>query len=260
MNETIRIIKNRKSLRSYENKEISREDTDMIIHGATRAPTAGNMMLYSIIEVDDQKKKEALVKTCDDQPFIAKAPLVLIFLADFQRWVDTFQAYSVPEYCKENNLDYIEPQEADLLLACCDALIAAQNAVITAESMGIGSCYIGDIMENIEIHREMFNLPPYVFPITMLCFGYYKQKDKNKKPRSRFPQKFIHHKGEYQHFNREDFDEMFQESIKQFTGKNSFIKNAQNIGQHHYIRKTGSDFAEEMRRSVRVALENWQKK
>ena len=58
------------------------------------------------------------------------------------------------------------------MLACCDALIAAQTAVIAAESLGIGSCYIGDIMENYEAHRDLFGLPQYVFPICLLCFGY----------------------------------------------------------------------------------------
>ena len=57
------------------------------------------------------------------------------------------------------------------MLACCDALIAAQNAVIAAESLGIGSCYIGDIMEQAETHAELLGLPRYTFPVAMLCFG-----------------------------------------------------------------------------------------
>lgn len=66
----------------------------------------------------------------------------------------------------------INRDNINLMLASCDAFIAAQNSVIAAESLGLGSCYIGDIMENYEIHQEMFNLPEYTFPITMLCFGY----------------------------------------------------------------------------------------
>ena len=55
-----------------------------------RAPTAGNLMLYSIIEIEDQALKDRLAVTCDDQPFIAKAPWVLVFVADFQKWMDLF--------------------------------------------------------------------------------------------------------------------------------------------------------------------------
>ncbi|MEX1329519.1 MAG: nitroreductase family protein [Desulfobacterales bacterium] len=58
-----------------------------------------------------------------------------------------------------------------LLLVCCDALIAAQTAVIAAESLGVGSCYIGEIMENYEEHKELFGLPKYVFLISLICFG-----------------------------------------------------------------------------------------
>ena len=55
-----------------------------------------------------------------------------------------------------------------MLLAMEDSIIAAQNAVVAAESLGIGSCYIGDILENYEIHQELFHLPQYAIPTTLL--------------------------------------------------------------------------------------------
>ncbi|GAH71268.1 unnamed protein product, partial [marine sediment metagenome] len=171
-NTTIDLIESRRTIRSYSSKPLTQNEIDTIIRGAMRAPTAGNLMMYSIIQVSDQKLKDKLVKTCDNQPHIAKAPLVLLFLADMQRWWDYFQVCKVEEKCNEIGKEFQTPQESDLLLACCDALIAAQNSVIAAEALGIGSCYIGDIMENYEIHREMFNLPRWVFPITLLCYGY----------------------------------------------------------------------------------------
>ena len=125
-------------------------------------------MLYSIVDVTDQKIKDKLAVTCDDQPFIARAPMVWLFLADYQRWFDYFVACGVEELCREKNIAMRKPEEGDLFLACCDALIAAQNAVIAAESFGIGSCYIGDIMEQYETHKELFNLPQYIFPICMV--------------------------------------------------------------------------------------------
>ncbi|MHA1577187.1 MAG: nitroreductase family protein, partial [Candidatus Thorarchaeota archaeon] len=195
MNETLRVIDNRSSLRGYDSKDISSEHKKWILHSAFRAPSAGNMMHYSILEVADQKMKDKLVETCDNQPFISKAPLVLLFLSDMQRWYDLFEYSSVPELCKERNIEYFTPKEADLMLASCDALIAAQNAVIAAESLGIGSCYIGDIMENIEIHREMFDLPKWVFPITLLCFGYpLRDERENREKTPRFSEQFVYFK------------------------------------------------------------------
>jgi FMN reductase (NADPH) len=254
LNDTLRVIDNRSSLRGYEPRPISQEHKEWIIHSAIRAPTAGNMMHYSIIEVADQEKKNRLVKTCDNQPFIAKAPLVLLFLADMQRWYDYFQYADVQGFCKTKQLEYITPQESDLLLACCDALVAAQNAVIAAESLGIGSCYIGDIMENIEIHREMFNLPKWVFPIALVCFGYRKNERESKRRTKRFSQRFVFFQNEYAHVDGHEFEGMLMDV---FQKHDDFAGGAKNIGQGIYYRKTGSDFATEMRRSVKVALKDW---
>ena len=95
MNETIELLLNRKSIRAYEAREIGADEKDAILQATLRAPTAGNMMLYSIIEVNDQAAKDTLARTCDNQPFIARAPLVLLFLADYQRWFDFFMVSGV---------------------------------------------------------------------------------------------------------------------------------------------------------------------
>jgi len=254
-NTTIDLIESRRTIRAYSPKPLTQEEIDTIIQGAMRAPTAGNLMMYSIIQVSDQKLKDKLVVTCDNQPHIAKAPLVLLFLADMQRWWDYFKVCKVEEMCQERSKDFQTPQESDLLLASCDALIAAQNAVITAEALGIGSCYIGDIMENYEIHRGMFNLPRWAFPITLLCFGYPKG-DKNKIPlTSRFPQKFIHFTNKYTRLSEQNFTEMLKNDRRGMR-----IKDAQNLGQNLYLSKLGADYSLEMRRSVKVAIKEWIKK
>jgi nitroreductase len=255
MNETLKVIDNRRSLRGYDSREISPEHKKWILHSAFRAPTAGNMMHYSIIEVADQGMKEKLVSTCDNQPFIAKAPLVLLFLADLQRWYDLYEYSGVPDLCQDRGLEYSTPKEADLMLASCDALIAAQNAVIAAESLGIGSCYIGDIMENIETHREMFDLPKWVFPIALLCFGYPLRNDRDDREKSpRFSEEFVYFKNKYRHVDIKRFE---AEYVRRFKDRQGLFDDAQNIGQLQYLRKTGADFTAEMRRSVKVAITDW---
>lgn len=138
MNPTIELMNARSSTRAYDAAPLSDEEKQAILHTTMRAPTAGNLMLYSIIEIEDQALKERLAVTCDHQPFIARAPWVLVFVADYQKWIDLFAISGVDE------LDGVAhrgaPGPGDLLLACSDALIAAQNAVIAAESLGIGSC------------------------------------------------------------------------------------------------------------------------
>ncbi|MEG0814249.1 MAG: nitroreductase family protein, partial [Clostridium sp.] len=118
--------------------------------------------------------KKRLSVSCDNQPFIASAPFVLIFCADCQKWYDAYRSVG----CEPR-----DPSVGDLLLSVSDCAIAAQNAVTAAWSMGIGSCYIGDIMENHDIHKEQLHLPDFVFPAVMVVFGYpTKQQLERKKP------------------------------------------------------------------------------
>ena len=163
MNEIIRSLTARKSVRGYEDRPLDSAHRQAILDAAVQAPTAGNMNLYTILDITDPALKQRLSVTCDNQPFIATAPLLLVFCADYKRWYDLFCSYET---------DVRKPAAGDLLLANADALIAAQNAVVAAESLGVGSCYIGDIIENYEIHKDILNLPDYVVPACMLCFGY----------------------------------------------------------------------------------------
>jgi nitroreductase len=256
MNPTIELLLKRKSVRAYLNKEINAEVKDAILRATLRAPTAGNMMLYSIIDVTDQRLKDRLAVTCDYQPFIARAPMVWLFLADYQRWYDYFLASGVEQVCQREDAPMRKPEEGDLFLACCDALIAAQNAVIAAESLGIGSCYIGDIMENYEVHKVLFNLPQYVFPICLLCFGYPTRQQQGREMTTRFDRKFIVFENWYCKQDEANFDEMFRARASEMP-KGKAMKGVANFGQYMYLRKFNADFTVEMSRSVRAILTQW---
>jgi nitroreductase len=257
MNQVIETILKRKSIRAYQKKAIAPHVRAELLRATLRAPTAGNLMLYSIIEVTDQHIKNKLVKTCDNQPFIGRAPLVWLFLADYQRWVDYFVASGVEQLCQQTKTPIRKPQEGDLFLACCDALIAAQTAVLAAESLGLGSCYIGDIMENYETQRDLFDLPRYVFPISLVCFGYPTPQQLSRKQTTRFQEKFILFENKYKRFSNADFEEMFlEENLKTFRGRDEIL-GARNVGQLVYARKFNAVFSKEMSRSVHLILKTW---
>jgi nitroreductase len=257
MNQVIDTILKRKSIRAYLKKPIAPEVRAELLRATLRAPTAGNLMLYSIIEVTDQSLKNKLVRTCDNQPFIARAPLLWLFLADYQRWFDYFISSGVGQLPNPSKTPMRKPEEGDLFLACCDAIIAAQTAVITAESFGLGSCYIGDIMENYEIHRDLFELPKYVFPISLVCFGYPTPQQISRKQTSRFQEEFILFQNTYKRLSKDDFNEMFlEENSRTFRGRDE-IMSARNVGQLIYMRKFNAEFSKEMNRSVRAILKAW---
>ncbi len=254
MNEVLKLMDERCSLRSFADRDIEEDKLDAILHAAMRAPTAGNQMLYSILLIRDKATKEVLSHTCDDQPFIAQAPVALVFLADHQKWFDYYAQNGVGDYCKAHGLRFEAPQESDLLLAIEDAMCAAQNAVIAAESLGIGSCYIGDIVENYEIHKKLFDLPDWVFPIAMLVLGYPKETHKKVK-RTRFDREYVVFNEKYRHLTDDDRNHMFRDQIASFQPLPN--NDAANHAQRFYTRKTGADFSREMARSVRVALKRW---
>jgi nitroreductase len=258
MNQIIETLVKRKSMRAFEPTAVSADVRAEILQATLRAPTAGNLMLYSILDVTDQNIKDRLAVTCDNQPFIARAPMVWLFLADYQRWMDYFIASGVEELCAQRNIPMRKPQEGDLFLACCDALIAAQNAVIAAESFGLGSCYIGDIMEQYETHKELLALPQYVFPICMLVFGYPTQQQKDREYTSRFDEKFIVFENKYRHLGKNEFEEMFAERQSRLP-KGKAMEGITNVGQATYLHKFSADFSAEMSRSVRLILKEWMK-
>jgi nitroreductase len=257
MNPTLELLAQRKSIRAYSERPITPAEKGQILSAALRAPTAGNMMLYSIIEVGDQALKDHLAETCDHQPFIATAPLVLLFLADYQRWFDYFRLSRVADACRRRGEEMRLPDQGDLLLACCDALIAAQTAVIAADALGIGSCYIGDIIEHYELNRQLFDLPRYVLPAALICFGYPTPEQAKRHKTARFGQEYIVHANRYHCLDDDELQAMMAERSRKFAAAGACPEGIENMGQYTYLRKFGADFSIEMNRSVRAMIASW---
>jgi len=242
MNDTIRQLYDRTSVRVYTDREIGPEEKRRILESALQAPTAGNMTLYTILDITDPQLKAALAESCDHQPFIATAKLVLVFCADYKRWYDAFCRHVDPVR---------KPAEGDLFLAQADAFIAAQNTVVAAESLGIGSCYIGDITENFEYHRQLLHLPEYVVPTCMVCFGYPTEQQANRPKPPRFALEDIVHENGYDLRKSADMDRMLQQ--RQSLSPAEYADWLDRFCQ----RKWNSAFSEEMSRSCRTIIRAW---
>ena len=242
MNETLRQLHARKSVRVYEDRPIEADVKNAILAAAIQAPSAGNMSLYTILDITDPTIKAALAKSCDNQPFIATAPMVLIFCADYRRWYDTFCRYE--EQVRK-------PHMGDLFLAEADAIIAAQNAVVAAQSLGLGSCYIGDITENFEFHKELLKLPQYVVPAAMLCFGYPTAQQLNREKPPRFQI------GDLVHENGYDMEKAA--AMPEMLAKRQGIDMEELSGwvRRFCKRKWNSQFSREMSRSCAEMVKDW---
>jgi nitroreductase len=240
MNEVTKQLTERKSVRVFTDQKIDEATVEEILTCSTQAPTAGNQQLYSIIRINNSDLKEKLSVVCDHQPFIAEGKLVLVYCADCLKWHDAF---------RENGCEPRDPGEGDLILAIDDALIAAQNAVTAAWSLGIGSCYIGDIMENCEEVRSLLKLPEYVFPAALLVFGYPTEQQKERVKPKRAELRYIVSEDSYHRLSREELKQMLLKNCCEETYDGwiaAFCK-----------RKYNSDFSREMTRSVREYLKQF---
>ena len=133
------------------------------------------------------------------------------------------------------------------MLAVTDTCIAAENAVNAAWSLGIGSCYIGDVMEQCESMRELLSLPPYVFPCAMLVLGFPTEQQKKREKPGRCPLDTIVMENRYERREKEGLARTFgwkagELSLEEWT-------------KRFCNRKYNSDFSKEMSRSVRTYLE-----
>lgn len=243
-NEILRALSARKSVRVFTDEPITAEERAAILQGAFQAPTAGNQQLYTILDITDPALKARLADLCDHQPFIAKAPLCLVFLADCRRWPRAYRAAGV-----EAPRD---PGPGDLLLAMADSCIAAQNAVTAAESLGIGSCYIGDVLENAEAMREALHLPAHVVPACMLVFGRPTQQQKDRKKPVRFREEAVVCENVYR-------DRTEAELREDFTLRGADVPefDFDRYLQAFCKRKYDSDFSREMSRSAGVYLKEF---
>ena len=237
MNQTIHGLMARKSIRAYTDEPIPAAVKDAILLAAVNAPTAGNQQLYTTIDVTAPALKAQLAETCDHQPFIATAQMVLVFCADCRKWYEAFRATG----CEPR-----DPGVGDLLLAVSDATIAAQNAVVAAESLGIGSCYIGDIMENREAHQQLLHLPRWVFPCCMLVFGYPTRQQHERPKPTRADMRHIVHENAYRDMDAAELQQLF--------APKAAARPYAEWMQAFCNRKYNSDFSREMTRSVAAYL------
>ncbi|OPZ64740.1 MAG: FMN reductase (NAD(P)H) [Firmicutes bacterium ADurb.Bin506] len=182
MNETIKLLHTRASCRAFADRPIPPEVLDAVLEAGVRAPTGGNLQPYSIITVRNRAVASKLASLCGDQPFIARAPVNLLFCIDFHRGRRWAELSDAPFTCNRAFRHF--------WIAFQDTIIAAQNICVAADSAGLGSCYVGTVLECFPELRSMFQLPQGVFPVVLLSLGY---PDAELRRRGKFPQSIIVH-------------------------------------------------------------------
>ena len=153
----------RKTTRSFSDKDIKDSTIKEILEAACRAPTTGNMQLYSVIITRDPDKKANLAPAHFSQPAYMNAPVILTFCADFNRFT---------QWCKISNADPGFDNIQSFVAAALDTVILAQQFITIAEMEGLGTCYLGTTTYNPDKISKVLELPALVVPVITVALGY----------------------------------------------------------------------------------------
>jgi nitroreductase len=225
MTAVIDCLMNHRSIRKFKSKPVESEKLDLILRAGTRAATAGNLQHYSLIVVDDDEKKGALE---DDPAFESSTMIVAV--------VDT---YRLKRWFELNDAPFYFNQACNLFIGFWDAIVALQNVVIAAESLGLGTVYLGEVLS--KDLGQILGTPEYVFPAGLVVIGY---PDETPDLHPRLPLQAVVHRNGYQMpsddeimtFYREKdqaWEDLPEESRKDLLARN--IRNtAQRVTVGHY--------------------------
>lgn len=159
-----------RSVRAFTPTPLTERELTTVIAAAQSAPTSSNLHLWSVIVIDDDALRARIMDLADSPnqsenfAFMRQAPTVLLWVADASRNEEIMAAAGADT----GTLDYLD----SFLTVSVDAAMAAQNAVVAAESMGLGTCYLGS-MRNLEAALcDLLGLPPHSYVVVGLALGH----------------------------------------------------------------------------------------
>lgn len=188
-NPTIELMHRHGSVRVYKPEPVPHEMIETIVVAGQRAASSSNLQMYSVVVITDPEDRLLMQDYCGRQAHISKAPVFLTWCADLSR---------LDRICEARGYTHQSGYVENFLLTAVDAVIAAQNAGLAAESLGLGFCYIGAIRNNPREVIQLLNLPRLVFPVVGMTVGW---PVKPPRTRPRLPLEAILH---WDHYNPEN--------------------------------------------------------
>ncbi|GAA0515119.1 nitroreductase NfsA [Tatumella terrea] len=207
MTPTIDLLRRHRSIRAFTDRQISDEERHAIFSAAQSASTSSFLQCSSIIRVTDPQKRNRLSELAGPQPWVSEAAEFWVFCADFNRH---------QQICPEAGLGLAE----QLLLGCVDTALMAQNAMVAAESLGLGGVFIGGLRNHPHEVTDLLSLPRFVLPLFGLCLGW---PDADPEVKPRLPLSLLVHENSYQPMDSQvlaGYDQHIQEYYQQ-RGSNS---------------------------------------
>ncbi len=145
-------IINRRSIRNYKKQELSQSSVERLLEAARQAPSAGNVQPWEFVVASTQKNKTDLSFAAYGQKDLQDASVVIVVCTDEKRAAEAYGLRGKTLYCIQ------------------DTAAAIQNILLTACSMGLGTCWIGAFKED-EV-KKVINAPTYIRPVALIPVGY----------------------------------------------------------------------------------------
>lgn len=210
-NEHIALLLSHRSIRGYRPDALPVGTLQTLIAAAQSAATSSNLQTWSVVAVTDPAKKAQLARLANNQKHIEQCPLFLVWLADISR----NQRLGAQESVELETMPYQET----FLVAAIDAALAAQNAVVAAESLGLSTVYIGALRNQPQAVAEVVGLPSGVFGVFGMCVGYAAVTAANEvKPR--LPQDVVVHHETYEVGNEAEHRAAYDHLMAAFSARN----------------------------------------
>ncbi|NNC81447.1 MAG: oxygen-insensitive NADPH nitroreductase [Acidimicrobiales bacterium] len=160
--DVISLLKSHRSIRKFTDEPVSDELAASIIEAGFAAATSSNLQGTTVIRVRNPETRSAIATLAGGQAQVESAAAFFVWCADLHR-------SSVA--CEMAGGEFVGGMTEHFIIAATDCAIAAQSAVVAAESEGLGICYIGGIRNDPAQMRELLGLPEQVMPLFGLCIG-----------------------------------------------------------------------------------------
>lgn len=232
------------TVRNFKEKDIDPQLLKSILYAGSRASTTGNMQLYSVVVTRDEEMREKLAPIHFNQPVAKNAPVLLTFVADFNRF---------SRWCENNDAEPGYDNFLSFTTAVIDALLVAQNVCVAAENAGLGICYLGTTTYNAKEIIDILKLPKLTFPITTVALGYPTEVPVLT---DRIPVEGIIHDEVYSDYSKEEINDLYTlkeglESSKNFVKENGLKTLAQVFTDVRYKKKDNEFFSEKMLATIK---------
>ena len=180
---------------------------ELLVAAAQSASTSSNLQFWSVVAVQEPERKSRLAELAGQQQFIRDAPLLLVWLADLSR----LDRIAAEHQAQVDGTHYLE----EFIVGVVDAALAAQSALIAAESLGLGGVYIGAMRNLPEQIAAELALPPHVFAVFGMSIGY-PDPARSTDIKPRLPQSVVLHREQYSVAARSDAIDDYNATMRGF--------------------------------------------